>query len=203
MSTYTWPTSAPFQAARFEWSYEANVFPATAPLGGDVQVAAIPGDRFSGRLTIRAATAVDHADVEGFFAAVRTSKTLSVHRIAMPFLPRPEPLGTLRGAPQVAGSHNALATQVTITGTNGQTIRRGDLLGFPNQTVMITADAVVSGGGMTLSFSPPLRYALSNGQTVTWNRPPIVWAVVGAPTWSYIPGQNAEECVVELVEVWG
>ena len=203
MSTFDWPSTAPFQAARFESSYEANVFAATSPLGGDTQVVAIPGDKFRARVTIRASTAAERADVEGFFAMVRPSPALSVHRIAMHFLPRPEPLGTLRGSPQVSGSHSALATQATITGTNGQTVKRGDLLGFPNQTVMVTADATVSGGGVTLSFVPPLRFALSNGQTVTWSKPPITWAVVGLPMWSYLLGQVAEECVVELMEAWG
>lgn len=203
MSTFDWPGTAPFQAARFESSYEANVFPATSPLSGDTQIAAIPGDRFRARVTVRAASAADRADVEGFFARVRPSQTLSVHRIAMHFLSRPEPLGTLRGAPQVAGSAAVLATQATIaSATNGQTVKRGDMIGFPAQTVMITVDAVVSGGGFTLNFVPPLRYALANGNAVSWSRPPIVWAVVGMPMWSYVPGQVAEECVVELLEVW-
>ncbi len=204
MSTYDWPTSAPFLAARFESSYEANVFAAMSPLGGDVQVVSVPGDRFRARVTIRAASASERADVEGFFARVRPSQSLSVHRVAMHFLPRPEPLGTLRGAPQVAGSPAVLATQATIaSATDGQTVKRGDLIGFPNQTVMVTVDTVVSGGGATLTFVPPLRYALANGNAVTWNRPPITWAVVGIPMWSYLPGQVAEECVVELMEVWG
>lgn len=204
MSTFDWPSSAPFQAARFESSYEAHIFAATSPLGGDTQVVAIPGDRFRARVTIRATSAIDRADVEGYFARVRPSQSLSVHRIAMHFLPRPEPLGTLRGAPQVAGSAAVLATQATIaSATNGQTVKRGDMIGFPAQTVMITVDAVVSGGGVTLDFAPPLRYALANGNAVTWSKPPITWAVVGMPMWSYIPGQIAEECVVELVEVWG
>ena len=203
MSTYTWPTSAPFAAARYESSYEASVFAATSPLGGGTQVVAIPGDRFRARVTLRAATAVERADVEGFFARLRPSQTLSVHRIAMHYLPRPEPLGTLRGAPQVAGSVNALATQATIaSATNGQTIKRGDMIGFPSQTVMITADAVVSGGGVTLDFVPPLRVALANGTAVTRSKPPITWAVVGMPMWSYVQGQISEECVVDLVEVW-
>ena len=152
MSTYTWPTSAPFQAARFESSYEANVFAATSPLGGATQIVSVPGDRFRARVTIRATSAIDRADVEGYFARVRPSQSLSVHRIAMHFLPRPEPLGTLRGAPQVAGSVAVLATQATIaSATNGQTVKRGDMIGFPAQTVMITVDAVVSGGGVTSS----------------------------------------------------
>lgn len=203
MSTYTWPTSAPFVAARYESSYEANVFAATSPIGGGTQVVAVPGDRFRARVTLRAATAEERADVEGFFARLRPSQSLSVHRIAMHYLPRPEPSGTLRGAPQVAGSVNVLATQATIaSATNGQTIKRGDMIGFPSQTVMITADAVVSGGGVTLDFVPPLRVALANGNAVTWSKPPITWAVVGMPMWSYVQGQISEECVVDLIEVW-
>lgn len=204
MSTYTLPTTAPFKAARFELSPgSANTFTATSPLSGDVQSVVLPGDRRRARLVFPYAYAAERAQLEGFIEKLRPSQNgISVHWLRMHHLARPAPRGTLRGAPTVNAVANALATQVQIaSGTNGWTLLRGDLIGFPNQTVMVTDDATVSGGAITVNTSP-LRYALAVGHAVTWDKPPFTWAIVGLPMLPYEPGGLSGEVTVELMEVW-
>ena len=120
----------------------------------------------------------------------------------MPPLARQIPRGTLRGSPTVNGSHAVLVSSISINTTTGYTLKRGDLIGFPNQTTMVTADATAVSSAITALIAPPLRYALSNGNAVTWDKPPLLWLIVGIPMWSYEPGGVSSEVVVDLMEVF-
>ena len=204
MSTITWPGTAPFVAAKWQSGYDANVFVSQSPLSGDVQSVSIPGDRFRARITIPAQSYAERAQLEGFFASLRCSQTFSANRLQCWHLARPTPRGTISGSPTVQAIAAQLATTVSIQTTAGVTLLRGDMIGFPNQTCIVTADATANGSGvMSVSIAAPLRSALSVSDAVTLSQPKMLFLVAGMPMWGYDPGAVGVDTVtIELMEVF-
>ena len=205
MSTIAWPGTAPFVAARWESGYDANVFVSQSPLSGDVQSVAIPGDRFRARVTIPAGTHAERAQLEGLFASLRCSQTFSANRLQIWHLARPTPRGTVSGSPTVQAVAAQLTTSVSITTPSaGMTFLRGDMIGFPNQTCIVTADATANGSSIaTVSIAAPLRSALAIGDAVTLTQPKMLMLVVGMPMWGYDPGSvGTDQVTIDLMEVF-
>ncbi len=203
MTTIALPSTAAFQAAKFEAGYDANVFASQSPLDGSVQTVNLPGDRFRARLTLPAATSTDRADVEGFFASLRPSQSFSANRLQCHHLARPAPRGTLRGSPTLQASAAQLATTISIQTTAAATLLRGDLISLGGQTVMVTADATANGSGvMSATISPALRAAVSSSSAITWDKPTFLWLIVGMPMWGYEPGYVSQSVTMELMEVF-
>ena len=203
MSTIVWPGAAPFMAAKWESGYDANVFASQSPLSGDVQTVSVPGDRFRARVTITAGTHAERAQLEGFFASLRVSQSFSANRLQIWHLARPTPRGTISGSPTVQAVAAQLATSVAISTSAGVTLLRGDMIGFPGQTCIVTADATANGSGvLTASIAAPLRSALAIGDAVTLTQPKMLMLVAGMPMWSYSPGGVGEQVTVDLMEVF-
>lgn len=201
MTTIALPYAGAFLASKWEFGYSANVFGSESPLNGSVQAVGIPGDRFTARLTLRATTHTERADVEGFLFSLRPSKTVSVNQLSCHHLARPAPRGTMRGSPTVQSDAGQLATSLLIQSSVGATLFRGDMIGVNGQVVMVTADATANGSGViTASITAPLRSAAVIGNSVTWDKPTIKWRVVGMPMVTYDPGQTSDAIALDLVE---
>lgn len=117
------------------------------------------------------------------------------------------PEGTLRGLPTVVFNVSAGATVMVIT-ANG-TVKEGDLLQVgtgvgTSQLLSITANASPSAGQMAIDFEPPLRYPMTAGTAITWNRPRFYAKQRGASaTWRHVKGARASgDFRLDLVEQW-
>lgn len=104
------------------------------------------------------------------------------------------PRGTMRGTMTTAAL-SAGATQATITasGQGTNTLFAGDWLqigtGLTGQLVMVTQDAVASGGVITVNFKHPMRFAQTNGTAVTWDKALGHYKMMTpAPQWAYDAG---------------
>lgn len=85
---------------------------------------------------------------------------------------RPTPKGSMRGTPTVNGAHSQGATTLSIATVAGATLKIGDIVGVNNLLLMAKADATADGGGiLALSLTHPIRTALSNAATITWDHP--------------------------------
>jgi hypothetical protein len=137
------------------------------------------------------------ADLEGWLDQACEAGNL----IRMPHPRWRQPRGTLRGSPTVSGGHAAGASQLAIAGLNGQTIKRGDILGVPGHLLRAQEDGTVSGGIVTIGIRGKLRTPLLHGDTVTWNAPTTTFQAQGRPEILYLAGYSPE-FTLELVERW-
>lgn len=122
-------------------------------------------------------------------------------------LGRPAPLGTISGTLTLNASASAGATSLVITGgTNGQTFKAGDWIGVGSgqnkQLCMVTDDATVSGGTVTVSIEPPLRNALNSGASVTIDKPSALFRLANSQQgWEY-SGEYVSGFTLDLIEDW-
>lgn len=100
-----------------------------------------------------------------------------------------------------ASTPPAGASQLAIAGLNGQTIKRGDILGVPGHLLRAQEDGTVSGGIVTIGIRGKLRTPLLHGDTVTWNAPTTTFQAQGRPEILYLAGYSPE-FTLELVERW-
>jgi hypothetical protein len=96
------------------------------------------------------------------------------NKLQMPFLWRPVPNGTLRGAPTLAQAASSGARSLQLQNCNGS-LKKGDFIGLNGQNFMALDDVSPSGGNMTVRVNSGLRGTASVGTAVVWNRPAILW----------------------------
>lgn len=103
-----------------------------------------------------------------------------VNQLALYDLANTAPAGTMRGTLTFNASASAGATSVSVTGGAGQaatTLLKGDWLGIgqsgsARQLVSVAADATANGSGViSLTLRQPLRYAVTGGDSVVWDKP--------------------------------
>lgn len=108
-------------------------------------------------------------------------------------IPRPVPIGTMRGTMVLSGAHAAGDTTLVIdagVGEAGETLKAGDMLGFgttvETHLVMVVDDATANGSGViTVNIEPPLRNGFADATPVVWNYPKTLFRLEGNEvTWS-------------------
>lgn len=130
-----------------------------------------------------------------------------INQLALWDFGRPAPLGTITGSLTLSASASAGATSITITGgTNGQTFKAGDWVGVGTgqnqQLCMVTDDATVSSGVVTINIEPPLRNALNSGATVTIDKPKALFRLANPQQgWEY-SGEYVTGFTLDLIEDW-
>lgn len=130
-----------------------------------------------------------------------------INQLALWDLGRPAPLGTISGTLLLSSAASLGATSLTITGgTNGQTFKAGDWVGVGSgqnqQLCMVTDDATVSGGTVTVNIQPPLRNALSLNSPITIDKPKALFRLSNSQQgWEY-NGQYVSGFTLDLIEDW-
>jgi hypothetical protein len=153
------------------------------------------------------------ADLAGQWQAVIMRLRGRVNHLAAWNFGRPRPLGTLSGPLTLNASAAVGAVVLVVTGgTPGATMLRGDLLQVgtglgTSQAVMVTDDAVVSGGGLiTLATEPPLRTAFAGGAAITLEKPLAYFKLTTTgSTWNYQPAGHRPVTTgmsLDLLEHW-
>jgi hypothetical protein len=130
-----------------------------------------------------------------------------INQLALWDLGRPAPLGTITGTLTLSSAAALGDDTLTITGgTNGQTFKAGDWIGIGSsqnqQLVMVTDDATVGSGTVTVNIQPPLRTAHLSGASVTTDKPKALFRLANpVQGWQY-EGQYVSGFTLDLIEDW-
>ena len=202
MTTYTYPSDLIYVPASVEWKLAPNVGMFTSPFSGQVQTTEMPGARWIAVLNFVPHRNDDRAAVEAWFTRLRGP----ANRIALWHPVRPAPRGTLQANTTTAATAAYGATSISITATTGLTLLAGDMIGIlladtSTQLVQIVQDATSSAGAIAAAFSPPLRWSVANGATVTVVKPTATFILMDSPRIPYQPVVSPGFSV-ELMEVF-
>jgi len=159
----TYPTSPEFRSIGF--SSEQKTITSTTDSGKMFSVQ-VDGQRFKFSATYPPMKRATFAPVLAFIMKQRSQK--ETFQIALPDLKNAK--GDVSGTVLVNGSHSAGDTTIDVDGMTG-TIKAGDFVKFAgsNKVHMVVSDATASAGSATLTIEPPLRDAISDNASVTYD----------------------------------
>ena len=159
----TYPTSPEFRSIGF--SSEQKTITSTTDSGKMFSVQ-VDGQRFKFSATYPPMRRSDFAPVLAFIMKQRSQK--ETFQIALPDLKNAK--GDVSGTVLVNGAHSAGDTTIDVDGMTG-TLNAGDFVKFAgsNKVHMVVSDATASAGSATLTIEPPLRDAISDNASVTYD----------------------------------
>lgn len=160
----TYPTSPEFRSIGF--GSEQKTITSTTDSGKMFSVQ-VDGQRFKFSATYPPMRRSDFAPVIAFIMKQRSQK--ETFQISLPDLKNAK--GDVSGTVLVNGSHSAGDTTIDVDGMTG-TISAGDFVKFAgdSKVYMVVADATADGSNeATLTIEPPLRSALSDNASVTYD----------------------------------
>jgi len=160
----TYPTSPEFRSIDF--GSEQKTITSTTDSGKMFSVQ-VDGQRFKFSATYPPMRRSDFAPVTAFIMKQRSQK--ETFQIALPDLKNAK--GDVSGTVLVNGSHSAGDTTITVDAMTG-TLKAGDFVKFggDSKVYMVVADATADGSNeATLTIEPPLRSALSDNASVTYD----------------------------------
>jgi predicted RecA/RadA family phage recombinase len=190
----SWPAAQKVRTCRFDMATNQRVN--AAPGGSSEQVIDLLNDRLMCYLTLPVRRHAQAAALEAFLASFRGQ----VNTVDLWHFVRPNPRGTMRGAPTLQAAVAQGAATLPIQTTAGATLLAGDLVGVGGLLFMAVADATANGAGLlTLSIVNRARTALSSGAAVAWDRPSAPFRLLSNSGVSYVPG-SAEEVTLVLGE---
>lgn len=195
MANINWPATMQTGAVAYGIEYDVQI---TVARDGRIRTYGLPGARWTALINFEPEVeTMQRPAIEALVVSLQGG----ANRLVMQHLGRPVPNGTMRGTPTLQNSIAAGAVSANLTGVNG-TLKKGDLIGFVNQVVMITADTSPSSGNMTVAFSPPVRAAYNAGQAIVWNKPTMTWVPRSATAgpFPYAQGGVRPPISLELVE---
>jgi hypothetical protein len=159
----TYPTSPEFRSIGF--SSEQKTITSTTDSGKMFSVQ-VDGQRFKFSATYPPMKRATFAPVLAFIMKQRSQK--ETFQIALPDLKNAK--GDVSGTVLVNGAHSAGDTTIDVDGMTG-TLKAGDFVKFggDSKVYMVVSDATASAGSATLTIEPPLRSALSDDASVTYD----------------------------------
>lgn len=201
MATLDWPLGRAFEPRRFVFGARTPKSAFSGFFTGQTQSISHLGDRLRATVTLAKCEPVEAARREAFFMELASAG----HWVRLGHLQRPEPIGTLRGAPTVAAPAAAGSRSITVQGVVGANLAGGDPLGVPGQ-LLLTGHAGVFANGAGQLVVPlvlPLRVSVAAGAAVTWQAPTTTFQLATAGL-EFAYGRQAWQDEVELsfVEVY-
>ena len=159
----TYPTTPEFSSIGF--SSEQKTITSTTD-SGKMFAVQIDGQRFKFSASYPPMNRSEFSPVIAFVMKQRSQK--ETFQIALPDLKNAK--GDVSGTVLVNGSHSAGDTTIDVDGMTG-TIKAGDFVKFGGDTkvYMVVSDATAVAGAATLTIEPPLRSALANDDSVTYD----------------------------------
>jgi hypothetical protein len=175
-----------------------------SPYGGASQTWDMLGDRMVLSLTMPGASLLDALHYAGEIESLLWRLTARGDRVRCWHFARPEPLGTLRGAPLLqVGASTGTAALVLATGQPGATLLAGDMIGVGSQLFMAAANATAAGDGlMTVQTVQRARKTIAGGTPVVWQRPRALFVAGGASADVHYAERWQDGAAVELIEDW-
>jgi len=159
----TYPTTPEFASIGF--GSEQKTITSTTD-SGKMFAVQVDGQRFKFSASYPPMNRSEFAPVLAFVMKQRSQK--ETFQIALPDLKNAK--GDVSGTVTVSGSHSAGDTTIDITGITG-TLKAGDFVKFGHSKVyMVVEDATGdSSTDATITIEPPLRSALTNTESVTYD----------------------------------
>lgn len=158
----TYPTTPEFKSIDF--TSEQKTITSTTD-SGKMFAVQVDGQRFKFSASYPPMSRSEFAPVIAFVMKQRSQK--ETFQIALPDLKNAK--GDVSGTITVNGSHSAGDTTIDITGITG-TLKAGDFVKFGHSKVyMIVEDATGVASDATITIEPPLRTALSDTESVTYD----------------------------------
>lgn len=160
-----------------------------SPYGGSEQVVDKRNERWLATVTVSPRTHDEAADLEAWVASMRGM----TNWVQLYHLQRPEPRGTMRGAPTVQATAAGLGS-LRINTTAGATLLAGDMIGISGLLLQVQQRCVADGTGLLIvPIVNRLRKALAGGAPVVWSRPTALFRFRAVPEpVSYAPGYTPE-----------
>jgi hypothetical protein len=166
-----------------------------SPFGGSEQVIDLGSDRWKATLSASPRTYAEAAALEALINSMRgKTNTLAIYHLL-----RPQPRGTMRGAPLTNGV--AVGAQAVYIFTDpGATLLAGDMFGAGGLLFQVAADSVANGSG---EFLVPIvnrvRRTLSALTPVVWDKPTAPFRLSSKPVVQFVPGY-AQGVPMDFVE---
>ncbi len=133
----------------------------------------IQGQRFSFTVSFPPMKRTDFAPIQAFIMKQRARKESFTITLPSGF----NALGSETGTLLVNGAHSVADTTIAIDGFAGDSagrLKAGDYIKFAHDKVyMIVADVTSSSNAATVTIEPPLRTALTNDSSVTYDSIPF------------------------------
>lgn len=178
MATLNWPSGREFDPREFSFGVSVPKSRFGAFFSGQVQSVSHLAERLVATLTLPPCDGAAGARREAFFMEVMDRG----HWLRLGHFQRPEPLGTLRGAPVLAAPAVRGATSIQVSTSPGATLLPGDPLGAASGQLLLTGyqGAVADGAGlMTVPLALPLRAVLALSTGLAWARPTATFELAG------------------------
>ena len=133
----------------------------------------VQGQHFSFTIQYQAMTRADFAPIQAFIMKQRSRK----EDFTVTFPSYLNALGNETGTLLVNGSHAVADTTIAIDGFAGDgagRLKAGDFIKFAHDKVyMVVEDVTSSSNSATVTIEPPLREALANNSSVTYDSVPF------------------------------
>jgi hypothetical protein len=196
MAVLDWPADAAFVPRAVGFSAITPKSGFQSFFTGQMQTVSHLADRLRLALTLPPCEPLAAGAREAFFMALASSGDL----VRLGQLVRPEPEGTLRGAPTVHTTTAAGARTLPVQTTAGATVLPGDVLGSAGQLLIAAyPGATADGAGLLqMPLVLPLRAALASGTGVGWQAPTTPMQLLSDQV-SFNYGRGRWQGVVELL----
>lgn len=183
MTDYTWPPS--IIPSSSDWSYISNTAAFVSGLSGTTRTLGRGGDRWACTVVCSNLTGDKRATLHAFIARLRGQ----THRVVLPdhtYVKR----GTQAANVLVKGAGQTGESLIVDGGTNGATLKAGDMFTLASALYMVVVDATFNGSGQaTLTLVPPLRSAPADNASVNLTAPTARFLLTDNTVgWSNNPG---------------
>lgn len=197
MATITWPTS--LRPQTFSPSLRKAGLQFRSPFNGTAQAIDFIAERWVFSLTLSGKRIPNAGQVE----ALMFSLAGGIERVRCWHFFRPQPLGTMRGAPVLASGASRGNTSLAITTTAAATLLAGDMIGAGGQLFMVGADCTANGAGaITVPVINRVRATIASAAAVTWDAPTADFIMPAmSPGVAFRPAL-LEGAAFDLEEVW-
>lgn len=201
MSIITFPSN--IWITRMRWEQMRMDLTHTSPMSGASQGVVYGLPRWKVSVEIERMNESDTGAIKALLMKLQGQ----INQLALWDVGRPTPKGTITGFLTLGSAADLGDDTLTISGgTNGQTLKAGDWLGVGEgqyqQVVMVTDDATVSSGSITVNIQPPLRSAHDLGADVVYDKPKALFRLANPRQgWDY-EGDKVQGFTLDLIEDW-
>ena len=167
MSVFAWPDSlTPSTAA---WIIQKSSVQFRSPFAGSVESVLFPGEFWRVSVTLPQAKIRNAGEAEAFLARIAGG----AERVLVPYWPRMQPRGTMRGTPTLVVAAARGDLTMSIGAPAGATLKAGDMIGVGSQLFQCFQDCASNGTTLTVPLVNRVRGGMAAGSAVVWNRPTV------------------------------
>ena len=195
MATFAWPDS--LAPSMVSWIIQKSGVQFRSPFAGSVEAIEFPGQFWRVSVTLAPSKTRNSGEAEAFLARIAGG----AERVLVPYWPRLQPRGTLRGSPALTVAAVRGDLSLSIGAAAGVTLRAGDMIGCGTQLFQCFQDCASDGTTLTVPLVNRVRGALAIGAAVVWSRPTVTCCLPSpSSSRSYEPGA-AGSLAADLEEV--